>query len=150
EARRLIGQDRQPVLGYLLGLASLAVLLAVKERLLPVPGQMPAWERLRDANGILAAAAAAYFAATYALAYRRVKTAVPPSSRRQAPLARRSLDDYVPGSAHRAVLGAVAVHLAAWLYFGLAVAAGGTVFWRTYASFAVLSAVGFAAIHWSA
>lgn len=79
----------------------------------------PRWEALKDLNSALFVTGLLSVAGCFLWFERWLRAAVPLATRRQATLARRSVDDYVPRPVQLAVYGIVILHLAVWLIVGV-------------------------------
>src|SRR5688572_6723862 len=113
------------------GAFSLAALLALQVGAWSQPrsGDAPVWEALKDLNSFLLIAGLLYLFGCFLMFQRWLIATVPLASRRQAPLVRRSVDDYVPRPLQLTVYGLVILHLAAWLQVGVTGRYQGAEFW---------------------
>jgi len=77
------------------------------------------WDALRDLNSFMLLAGLTYVAVCALLFLRWLHANVPLSSRRQATLYRRSIDEYVPQTIRYAIYAVIALHFAAWATVGV-------------------------------
>lgn len=127
------------------GLTSLLALLGFQvdvwpQRLAYLRG-VPQWEALRDLNSFMLLAGLTYVAVCALLFFRWLHANVPLSSRRQATLYRRSIDDYVPPTIRYAIYGVIALHFAAWAAVGVTGRYVTGAFWGGMAFQVVISGV---------
>jgi hypothetical protein len=115
------------------GSISLATLLAFQFDAWPHrPALLPAvarWEGLRDLNATFLIVGLTCVAVCVALFFRWLHENVPLSSRREATLERRTLDDYVPRALQYGGFAALVLHLAAWVTMGFAGGHATGAFW---------------------
>jgi hypothetical protein len=125
---------------------SLATLIAFQAGLWPRQWSpesldMARWETLKELNTLLLLPGLVAFTGAGMLFTRWLTSTVPLVERRQATLARRTLNDFVPRWARVAVYAAIALNLAAWL----AVAALGwnttPKFWSRFALVVVMTPI---------
>lgn len=125
----------------------LGVLIAAWLELPPatlMPGEVPGWELLRRAHGVLMAVGLLGYFACLFVWLRWLAVHVPLSAQRRATLKPRLTGDYLPMSWRAVTEVATAGHIAVWLILPALGVGGGGDYWGRFAFIAVMT-VGFAA-----
>jgi hypothetical protein len=99
------------------------------------------WEALQGLNSALIVLGFVFVAGRAALFYRWLHAHVPLSTRRQARLERRSIDDYVSRPLRYAVYAVIVLHLATWTAVGVIGRYAAPAFWAELVFQCVVSAV---------
>ena len=123
------------------------VLLAARLEVLPeriVPAEMPSWQVLRSAHGLLMVAGLLFYFTCFFVWLRWLAVNVPLGAQRRATLKPRVTGDYLPLSWRVVTEVATVAHIALWLILPALDLAGSGEYWGRFAFVAVLTA-GFAA-----
>ena len=128
------------------GVFSLAVLMLFQWDLLPhraarIVAADARWESLKDLNSTLVLVGLVYYVAAAVLFTRRLNRTVPLAERREATLARRSLDDFVPRQYRIVAYGFAGLIMLVWIATGVMGAYSTPAFWGRFAFLAALTPI---------